>query len=134
MLEVTAEIGTPQVSSCSRASQREVCALGTTGQPAHLSPANACSLKARHSIDMGAGFDCFHETAHTNANVSAAAHGNRMLLLQLMQRRGFVNYDLEFWHFSLENEPYPDTFFDFPLQRPCDAASYREELQTLAAG
>ena len=85
---------------------------------------------------MGAGFDCFHETAHTYANVSALAHDNRMLLLQLMQRRGFDNYDLEYWHFTLSNEPYPSTFFDFPIQRPCNGntVSYHDELQAAAAG
>jgi D-alanyl-D-alanine dipeptidase len=82
---------------------------------------------------MGAGFDCFNEIAHTNANVSASARANRRQLLNLMQQRGFVNYDLEFWHFTLAGEPYPSTFFDFPIQRPCDAAaSARDELQ--AAG
>jgi len=80
---------------------------------------------------MGAGFDCFHETAHTNANVSAAAHGNRMLLLRLMQQRGFQNYDLEYWHFTLVDEPSPATFFDFPIQRPCNPdAAPRDELQS----
>jgi D-alanyl-D-alanine dipeptidase len=91
--------------------------------------AKSCGLNSCCSIDMGAGFDCFNEIAHTNANVSASAHANRLQLLKLMQQRGFVNYDLEFWHFTLVGEPYPSTFFDFPIQRPCDASSARGELQ-----
>ncbi len=83
---------------------------------------------------MGAGFDCFNEIAHTNANVGTLAHGNRMLLLQLMQRWGFVNYDMEYWHYTLADEPFPATFFDFPIQRPCDPnAATGDELQSSAA-
>ena len=84
------------------------------------------------SIDMGCGFDCFHETAHTYANVSASAHDNRMQLVRLMEQRGFVNYELEFWHFTLSSEPYPSKYFDFPIQRPCDSASASDELQAVS--
>jgi D-alanyl-D-alanine dipeptidase len=82
---------------------------------------------------MGCGFDCFHETAHTNSNVSAAAHANRMTLLRLMQQRGFVNYDREFWHFTLANEPHPTTYFEFPIQFPCDKSSSQELAAAAAA-
>jgi D-alanyl-D-alanine dipeptidase len=72
------------------------------------------------SIDMGCGFDCFSEVAHTNTTlIDPAAHANRMLLLQLMTRHGFINYDQEWWHFTLANEPYPTTFFAFPIQDSC---------------
>jgi D-alanyl-D-alanine dipeptidase len=44
---------------------------------------------------------------------------NRDLLRDVMERHGFKNYDKEWWHFTLANEPFPDTIFDFPiLPRP----------------
>jgi len=33
-----------------------------------------------------------------------------------MERHGFLPYSREWWHYRLENEPYPDTFFDFDVQ------------------
>ncbi len=41
---------------------------------------------------------------------------NRLLLKTLMDKHGFANYDKEWWHFTLRNEPYPDTYFDFPVE------------------
>ena len=39
-----------------------------------------------------------------------------MLLAAAMRRRGFRGYDKEWWHFTLRGEPFPDTYFDFPVQ------------------
>ena len=36
-----------------------------------------------------------------------------------MQSQGFVNYSEEWWHYTLQGEPFPDTYFDFPIQRDC---------------
>ncbi|MHB9099824.1 MAG: M15 family metallopeptidase [Syntrophales bacterium] len=41
---------------------------------------------------------------------------NRFLLKSLMDKHGFRNYDQEWWHFTLRDEPYPDTYFDFPVE------------------
>ena len=41
---------------------------------------------------------------------------NRALLVGAMQAHGFKNYPMEWWHFTLEPEPYPDTIFDFPIE------------------
>ena len=69
------------------------------------------------SIDMGTGFDCFHDRAHTaNTEVLPNQRINRLLLKSLMEQHGFVNYPLEWWHFTLKNEPFPDTYFDFPIE------------------
>lgn len=69
-----------------------------------------------NSLDMGTGFDCFHEHAHTaNKNIGRDQRTNRLLLRSLMEKHGFVNYDLEWWHFTLKAEPFPDTYFDFPI-------------------
>ncbi|MBR2560499.1 MAG: peptidase M15, partial [Firmicutes bacterium] len=40
---------------------------------------------------------------------------NRMILQRVMVRNGFRPLDCEWWHFTLEDEPYPDTYFDFPV-------------------
>ncbi len=70
-----------------------------------------------NSIDMGTGFDCFDELSHTaNANIGHQQKINRLLLKSLMEKHGFRNYDKEWWHFTLKNEPYPDTYFDFMIE------------------
>jgi D-alanyl-D-alanine dipeptidase len=72
---------------------------------------------ADNGIDMGTGFDCFHELSHTaNNNISELQKNNRQLLKKLMEKYGFKNYDLEWWHYTLKNEPYPDTYFDFVVE------------------
>jgi zinc D-Ala-D-Ala dipeptidase len=69
------------------------------------------------SIDMGTGFDCFHELSHTvNRSIGLQQRSNRLLLKTLMDKYGFTNLDEEWWHFTLRNEPYPDTYFDFPVE------------------
>ncbi len=70
-----------------------------------------------NSIDMGTGFDCFHELSHPeNKKVGLQQRTNRMLLKTLMEKYGFKNYDKEWWHFTLRNEPFPDTYFDFVIE------------------
>ena len=70
-----------------------------------------------NSIDMGTGFDCFDELSRTaNANIGRQQKINRLLLKSLMEKHGFKNYDMEWWHFTLNNEPYPDTYFDFVIE------------------
>jgi D-alanyl-D-alanine dipeptidase len=71
---------------------------------------------ADNSIDMGTGFDCFDPLAHTmNPLIEGDEHKNRLLLTEGLALQGFVNYDKEWWHFTYQPEPYPDTFFDFPI-------------------
>lgn len=72
---------------------------------------------ADNSLDMGTGFDCFHELSHTqNKNIGRQQKINRLLLKSLMEKHGFRNYDMEWWHYTLKNEPYPNTYFDFPIE------------------
>jgi D-alanyl-D-alanine dipeptidase len=67
-----------------------------------------------NGLDMGTGFDCFSERSHTaNQALPAQARANRALLKGLMEKYGFVNYDKEWWHFTLAGEPFPETYFDF---------------------
>jgi zinc D-Ala-D-Ala dipeptidase len=68
-------------------------------------------------LDMGTPFDFFSPKSWTaDTSIGAEAHANRMLLAAAMRRRGFRGYDKEWWHFTLRNEPFPDTYFDFPVK------------------
>ena len=66
-------------------------------------------------LDMGSPFDLFSTVSHPDSKaVTEAQYRNRMLLQHVMVRHGFKPIDCEWWHFMLEDEPYPDTYFDFP--------------------
>jgi D-alanyl-D-alanine dipeptidase len=68
-------------------------------------------------LDMGTPFDFFSPKSWTaDSTTNAEQHANRMLLAAAMRRHGFRGYDKEWWHFTLRNEPYPHTFFDFPVR------------------
>jgi zinc D-Ala-D-Ala dipeptidase len=68
-------------------------------------------------LDMGTPFDFFSPKSWTaDPTIGAERHGNRMLLAAAMRRHGFRGYDKEWWHFTLRNEPFPDTYFDFPVR------------------
>lgn len=70
-----------------------------------------------NSLDMGTGFDCFSELSHTeNPNLSPQQRANRLLLKSLMEKYGFKNLAEEWWHFTLKNEPFPNTYFDFLIK------------------
>jgi D-alanyl-D-alanine dipeptidase len=70
-----------------------------------------------HELDMGSSFDFFSPKSWpSDQSVSAEAQKNRALLGEAMRRGGFRPYDREWWHFTLINEPFPDTYFDFPVQ------------------
>ncbi len=73
-------------------------------------------MKTGKELDMGSPFDLFSEMSHPDSKeVTEEQYENRMLLQNVMVRNGFVPIDCEWWHFSLENEPYPDTYFEFPV-------------------
>jgi len=68
-------------------------------------------------LDMGTPWDFFDTLSWPSSNaVSAEQRANRMLLQQLMTRHGFQPLQEEWWHFTLLNEPFPDTYFDFPIE------------------
>jgi D-alanyl-D-alanine dipeptidase len=70
-----------------------------------------------NGLDMGTGFDCFHELSHTvNHKVGEKQRINRLLLKTLMEKQGFKNYEKEWWHFTLRDEPFPTTYFDFVIE------------------
>jgi len=67
-------------------------------------------------LDMGSPFDFFSPISWpTSMAVTAQQRANRALLQSVMTAHGFAPYDQEWWHFTLRDEPYPDTYFDFPL-------------------
>ena len=73
-------------------------------------------MKTGKELDMGSPFDLFSEVSHPDhRGVTEEQYANRMLLQRVMVRNGFRPIDCEWWHFCLENEPYPDTYFTFPV-------------------
>ncbi|MGD9972297.1 MAG: M15 family metallopeptidase [Desulfatirhabdiaceae bacterium] len=69
------------------------------------------------ALDMGSGFDFFGpESWPDNPNLTPAQRSHRMLLQTLMKKHGFEPYDKEWWHFRLIDEPFPATWFNFPVQ------------------
>ena len=67
-------------------------------------------------VDMGGVFDYFGELSHPDyTNITEAQYKNRMLLRDTMIKYGFEPIATEWWHFTLKNEPYPNTYFTFPV-------------------
>ena len=73
--------------------------------------------KSGSLLDMGGPFDFFGELSHPDSPaVTPQQHENRWLLREAMLARGFKPLSTEWWHFTLVDEPYPDTYFDFPVR------------------
>ncbi|CAF1584499.1 unnamed protein product [Rotaria magnacalcarata] len=69
------------------------------------------------TVDMGSSFDLLDEASHTNSTLVNKDHQQmRMLLKDLMEKVGFINYEREWWHYTLKNEPFPDTYFNFDVK------------------
>jgi len=73
-------------------------------------------MRTGREMDMGGPFDLFGEISHPDSrSVTDEQYENRMFLQKTMMKNGFLPIDCEWWHFSLAGEPYPDTYFDFPV-------------------
>ena len=85
-------------------------------------------MRTEKEVDMGGTFDWFGRESHPycggnpetgayfeNDTLTAVQFANRMILRRAMLAHGFKPYDCEWWHFTLKNEPYPDTYFEFPV-------------------
>ncbi|MBO4447686.1 MAG: M15 family metallopeptidase [Bacteroidales bacterium] len=72
-------------------------------------------MNSEREVDMGGTFDWFGEKSHPfNRNgISDDQFEMRMLLRKVMLESGFKPYDSEWWHFTLKDEPFPDTYFTF---------------------
>ena len=67
-------------------------------------------------VDMGGPFDYFGELSHPDyRGITEEQYENRMFLREAMMRHGFEPLAEEWWHFTLKPEPYPDTYFTFPV-------------------
>lgn len=68
-------------------------------------------------VDMGGTFDWFGEESHPGFDgITDSQKANRAILRDAMMDAGFKPFDTEWWHFTLSDEPYPDTYFDFPVE------------------
>ena len=74
------------------------------------------NMETGKELDMGSPFDFFGPVSHPDyMNITKEQFDNRMILRKLMLESGFEPIDCEWWHFTLKNEPYPETYFDFPV-------------------
>lgn len=72
---------------------------------------------AGRELEMGTGFDFFGpESWPGHPGMSPEARANRLLLQMVMKKHGFRPYAKEWWHFTLEREPFPETYFNFPVR------------------
>ena len=93
-----------------------ICARSshTRGSTVDLTLIDAATGK---ELDMGSPFDWFGEESHPDYRCRLYQQSaNRLILHDAMLRHGFQGIDSEWWHFTLANEPYPDTYFDFPIE------------------
>jgi len=73
-------------------------------------------MRTGREVDMGSPFDLFSDVSHPDyRGITEEQYENRMMLQRVMVRNGFAPLDCEWWHFTLENEPFPDTYFAFPV-------------------
>ncbi len=73
-------------------------------------------LDSGEELDMGGSFDLFSAVSHPDyGGVTEQQYENRMTLRSAMTSNGFSPLSTEWWHFTLDGEPYPDTYFDFPV-------------------
>ncbi|WP_298247862.1 M15 family metallopeptidase [uncultured Christiangramia sp.] len=74
--------------------------------------ANTCK-----ELDMGGAYDFFGEISHhRSASVTSEQKKNRELLRTVMLKNGFRSYSEEWWHYTLNAEPFPYQYFDFPIK------------------
>ena len=87
-------------------------------------------MNTEKEVDMDGTFDWFGKESHpdcggdpvsgvyrANDTITEVQFRNRMILREAMLRHGFKPYDCEWWHFTLCDEPYPDTYFAFPVRQ-----------------
>lgn len=73
-------------------------------------------MATEKEVDMGGTFDYFGELSHPDyTGITEEQYQNRMILREAMLAHGFKPLAEEWWHFTLEDEPYPDIYFTFPV-------------------
>lgn len=74
-------------------------------------------LASQCEVDMGSTYDFFGEISHHSTSlITAEQQANREILKNAMSSYGFKLYSKEWWHYTLRDEPFPDTYFDFLIQ------------------
>ncbi|MBQ6972908.1 MAG: M15 family metallopeptidase [Synergistaceae bacterium] len=74
-------------------------------------------MSTEKEADMGGTFDYFGEKSHPDyKGLTPAQYSNRMILRDAMTKHGFKPLATEWWHFTLKDEPYPETYFTFPVK------------------
>jgi D-alanyl-D-alanine dipeptidase len=69
------------------------------------------------TLDMGTSFDLFNEASHhDNDLIDTKFMKRRNYLREIMKENGFSEYKKEWWHYTLKDEPFPETYFDFPVE------------------
>ena len=75
-------------------------------------------MNTEKEVDMGGTFDWFGPESHPDfRGITPAQFANRMILRRAMMRHGFKPISSEWWHFTLKNEPFPNTYFTFPVKQ-----------------
>lgn len=75
------------------------------------------STEKKEELDMGSPYDFFgKESWVSNQNLTSKQIKNRKILQDVMKKYNFRNYLQEWWHFTLRNEPYPNTYFNFTIE------------------
>ena len=75
-------------------------------------------MATEKEVDMGGTFDWFGLESHPDyRGITEEQFHNRMILREAMLRHGFKPFDEEWWHFTLKDEPFPNTYFTFPVKK-----------------
>jgi len=75
------------------------------------------SLRTGHILDLGGSYDFFDKRSWIDyKNITKNQRAIRLMLQRRMMKHGFKPYEKEWWHFTLEKEPYPNKYFDFPVE------------------
>ena len=82
------------------------------------------------TVDMGSSFDLFDEASATETMLVEQEHRERRLMFKnIMETAGFKNYQREWWHYTLVNEPFPDTYFDFDVKSSYSTNNWQDRNQ-----
>lgn len=74
-------------------------------------------IKTGKELDMGSPYDFFGVESHPfYKNISSEQKKNRLYLRKIMLEHNFKPYNSEWWHFTLRDEPFPKTYFSFPIE------------------
>jgi D-alanyl-D-alanine dipeptidase len=110
-----------EFSSHNRGSTVDITLIPLTQKPHAIQPTRRTLLDGYEfwflddgTVDMGSSFDLFDSASHYENDLITQPHKQqRAYLRAIMEQAGFEHYPEEWWHFTLKNEPFPETYFDF---------------------